>query len=136
MKQLRDIARSEGVIATGRTKNKLSQRIQRVCNPSAEQMTQQQLILRVFDETHFTNTPIHHRAYRANFNAVDKHNKLWYQFNYKFRLQNWRAKFVLSLMETAVLNAFVLSNFSRRTDLKDFRNSLVNKLLQIPPSGF
>ena len=40
----------------------------------------------------------HHFIYRQQFNGVDRHDKLWYEFESQHTFIHWRAKLILSIL--------------------------------------
>ncbi len=96
--QLSNLAVSHGIIASG-TKSKMVARIHQILSERDQQSTEVDRILATFDQTSFRSHPEHHQFYRDNFNGGDLHNRLWYKFDFSFKVKYWRAKFLISILE-------------------------------------
>ncbi len=87
-------------------------------------------VLEEFSSNKFTSAASHHLLYKSAFNGVDLLDKFWYQSNFTHAVHHWRTKFIISIMEAAIVNAWVLSCDSRQDTLKEFRLVLASQLAQ------
>ena len=54
--------------------------------------------------------PLHHQHYRDHFNGIDFIDHYWYTLQHKkSTIKSWKSKFIMSLIEVGVVNAFVLN---------------------------
>lgn len=126
--ELRELAKRNNVRPGGK-KEVLANRIVNLCNPPALQVDKQNAVLDDANRAIHLSIPPHHSLYRANFNGVDLHNRYWYRFPFSFRCCNWRSKMVLSILGSAVVNAWVLACEDAEFDLSVFRVTLSHNLL-------
>jgi len=61
-----------------------------------------------------------HKKYRESFNAIDLHDKQWYAIEGHHSVHSWRAKFVLSLLQSGVVNAWVVMKHREQIAIGDF----------------
>lgn len=73
--------------------------------------------------------PIHHEYYRDHFNSVDIHDGYWYSLQGNHRIVKWQAKFVVSLLEIAIINAFALGKRHGKETVAKFRDDMANRAL-------
>ena len=78
--------------------------------------------------------PFHHHHYRKHFNGVDLQDRYFYALQHRSNtLRNWRAKFIVSLLEMGIVNAFSLHSEFTSLTFKQFRTSLSSSLLSFVP---
>ena len=75
------------------------------------------------------SSPPHHDHYRATFNSIDAHDKYYYEMKNPHHVMKWRPKFILSVLESAVINAFVIRRHYTATNLTDFCHELCQEIL-------
>ena len=74
--------------------------------------------------------PAHHNHYRTHFNGVDLSDRYWYELQHRSNtLRSWRAKFILSLIEVGVVNAFALHSEFDSCTFMQFASSLSSALI-------
>jgi hypothetical protein len=71
-----------------------------------------------------------HEFYGNNFNKVDRHNRLFYQFPFSYSLGHWRRKFVISALIEVTSNAFVIDEEFTGRNHKKYLSDLAYELLQ------
>jgi len=69
----------------------------------------------------------HHAHYRQWFNGVDLQDAKWYSMQSPHPIHNWRAKFIISVLEVGMVNCFALSDQTEGPFL-DFIDDLVKQL--------
>jgi len=42
------------------------------------------------------------------FNAVDLHDRYWYNFPYNYKVKNWKIAFLFNIMKVGLINSWVL----------------------------
>ena len=63
----------------------------------------------------------HHDLYRDQFNSIDLHDQCWYKLQGNYKVRNWRAKFILSILEVGLVNSYALYTcYHPRTEFMDF----------------
>ena len=77
-----------------------------------------------------TSATPHHNFYRNNFNHVDLHNRRFYKWFYRFKINDWTAKMVLSVLTDMVTNAWAAYCEKNEIKLKDFRTKLAKELME------
>jgi hypothetical protein len=128
LKDLRRLAKENNVRSGGK-KEVVANRILSLCSPSGAQLGMQHNVLRDADAAIHHSDPPHHNRYREHFSGVDRHNRLWYRFRFSYRCCNWRTKILLSVLGSAVVNAWVLEREDAQTELDVFRATLSEQLL-------
>ncbi len=63
---------------------------------------------------------LHHQHYRDTFNFVDLHDRWWNELQMNHTIISWRSKFIISILETGLINAFVLYRHLKNVDLLEF----------------
>ena len=61
--------------------------------------------------------------YKSNFKSEDNFNQRLMEFLPKFKLYNWRAKVLIAVILTQIINAYSLlqeKNFPQKSDLRNF----------------
>lgn len=69
--------------------------------------------------------------YKKNFNGVDRSDGYWNQYDYNFKMGDWRSKLLYSVLKHSFLNAFVLINSFETMDHKTFHREIANILIDM-----
>jgi hypothetical protein len=67
--------------------------------------------------------------YKKHFNPIDRHDKWWYKHAYSYPIHKWRSKMVISLVDMALVNVFVLYNDFKPEKITKFRILLARDLM-------
>lgn len=78
-----------------------------------------------------SNNPPHHHHYTSTFNGVDLIDKYWYKIQHSHTIQKWHSKFILSILQVGIINAWTLFKFLQPIELLDFYENL-SKVLTDP----
>ena len=70
----------------------------------------------------------HHSHYRNTFNAIDLHDRFWNKRQDHHALRFWRSKFIISLLQSGMINAWVLCSQSTPITFETYCQSLTQKL--------
>lgn len=65
-----------------------------------------------------------HSTYKENFNAVDRINRWWYMYDYKYKVCNWRAKLLFGTLKLSLINSWTLANEIKKIDYETFRDTI------------
>jgi hypothetical protein len=69
-----------------------------------------------------------HVKYRENFNAVDLHDKRWNFVQNHHTLKRWEGKFVMSLLQTGMVNAWTVHQEKNKKNFLHFLTELASEL--------
>ena len=129
--ELKDLAKEKKIKVKGKKEN-MVEKILVMLAPTEAETTKQDATLKKFDELTFTGLAIHHDLYRSTFNSIDIHDRHWNSCKYTFALLSWRSKMLLSILGSAVINAWVLLRENHEISLREFRTQVVGAILAQP----
>jgi hypothetical protein len=98
-------------------------------NPDPTLQTLFQVTLDQLDGNTNSSSPPHHKLYKKNFNVIDLHDRLWYQYYWKFHVKKWRTKFLFSFFRTGLLNSFTVISELQQETLFAYRCRVLEALL-------
>ena len=119
-----------------RARGKKSDIIDLILKVSSSSTTISKQLDLIEETNHSKASGLHHNTYRDNFNFVDKNNKEWYRCYYRYAINNWRSKMLISLLEEVSLNMYALCNELETTSFADFRLELAKAFDQFRSKKF
>ena len=125
-KELQEIARGLQLKAAGQTKQDLVIRIRQARTISSSQRNSTKEAL---EQGRKKEGRALHQKYKQVFNSIDQHDSKWYDVQNHHDIHNWRAKFVMSLMISGVVNASVVFRHFEELSLKHFCYQLGDALV-------
>lgn len=72
-----------------------------------------------------------HTFYRTHFNLIDLHDRYFYKAVSEHHCRDWKKKFLMGLLTSALVNAWVLHCVRSPSSMKSFNLSLAHNLLNI-----
>ena len=91
---------------------------------------QKELLLKELTEFKSKKVPNINLFYKENFNGVDRSDGFWNEYDYKFRMEDWKSKLLWCVLKHSFINAFVLVNSFEKMDHKTFRQNFIKILLK------
>lgn len=125
-RDIKEILEGKGLGKGGRK----SDQIQRIINNQDVNEEDVRNVLENLRRSGREGEALHHKYYRRNFNSVDLHDGYFYSLQGKHRINQWKAKFVVSLLEVGLINAFALGKRGKRDTISKFRDDLTNRVLE------
>ena len=121
IKELQSMAKDLKIKSTGR-KDELVQALISAYQIKADKLalTKQQL------RKSGTINAIQHDHYRRTFNAIDLHDRHWNLLQNHHTINSWKAKFVLSLLQSGLVNAFVIQKHFENISLLEFAQKVAS----------
>lgn len=127
-KELAEILKKNGLKIGNRRKANIIDKIEKCCNIASSHSKE---LLEKIEAQPFNTNPLHYEFYKATFNPVDLHNKIWYDFHYSCSVKNWRAKSTLSILSEDIANACSLFNELAPNSCQQFRKEIAKRLLTL-----
>lgn len=126
LEQLRARARDLGLKAAGKRKAELQEDLREARNTGQDRVA---AMLRDLEEAPSDNEPAHHQKYREGFNAIDLHDGYWYDLQNHHYPTHWKPKFILSLLQSGLVNSWVAYRHFERIRLLQFYEGLAKDIL-------
>jgi len=73
--------------------------------------------------------PIHHLHYRQSFNPIDIHDRSWNRLQNQHTVTNWKAKFTMGLLQSSLINSWVLHLHIENIRLLPFAECVARSIL-------
>jgi hypothetical protein len=121
--KLRNICRERKISATG-NKGTLIERMLRILSPGPLTQDAFSRSLREIETGEHQSDPVPHEIYRANFNALELHDRRFYSLGWPFTVKEWRTKMLLCLLDVQFINVWVLYSELKLQQLLSFRKDL------------
>lgn len=87
-------------------------------------------VLLALSKANFENMHIPNKLYRQHFNLVDLVDRYCAQFKNGHGVNNWRTKYILNILRTAIVNCWVRTQTLFYSSWATYRESLAEKLLE------
>ena len=125
---LRNILLSNGFKSSGKTKPILVDKVLKLCNnpPNGAQN-----ILQHIQAMNYNKIPLLHRYYHNHFNCVDLMDRKFSKASFKYGVNNYRTKFVISLLTFLTINSYTVFRQYYSIKYIEFRTQLAEFLFQI-----
>lgn len=105
VKQLSVVAKDLGIKSSGKKRKDLLEDIKEAKKLKEDQV---QVVLDELDASPSNTQPAHHEMYKKHFNGIDLHDKMWYKLQNHHSIYSWRAKYTLSLLQSSLVNSFIV----------------------------
>jgi len=125
--KLNSVARDLGVRKARKKKDELIQAILKAQNITGRELVEFKALLKEAEKP--VPAP-QHEKYHDHFNAIDIHDKRWNYLQNHHVVRDWTAKFVLSLMQTGIVNSWTVQRSFEEVSFQDFLNELAVQLCQ------
>ncbi len=96
-----------GLAKTG-NKQQLAERIYNHVHATAEIETRKLQILQDMQHSIRNGYGEHHSFYKSHFNGVDMFNKLFYAYDYGYKIYHWKVRMVMSVLKNLLISTFAL----------------------------
>jgi hypothetical protein len=116
-------------IRKGKTKSHTITLILQRLSPTQEERTLRDITLSHIKETQFPSPSPLTTYYKTHFNYIDRLDRLWYQHHFGYPIRRWRSKLVISILDVAMINSYVLYSEFHKVSYTDFRRSLARALM-------
>ena len=69
-----------------------------------------------------------HHHYKRTFNSVDRHDSKWYDMQSHHHVREWASKLIISILESSLVNSFVVFSFHHPITFSDFCSQLARAI--------
>jgi hypothetical protein len=129
--ELTILCKRSGIIFNKKTKAQLVSSLEKYHSPGPE-TERDYLELKGKLETmkgHKVKQTNQHQYYREIFNAIDLHDRQWYQLTAPYHLNHWRKKLFFSVFQVFLINSYTLFRESipdnqQPIDIQEYRNNI------------
>jgi len=123
--ELTVIAKALGLRTGNKNKDDILHDIIECQQISKEKITQFRASLK---SSSASRTPPHHSKYREAFNGIDLHDRKWNDLQNHHTVKDWRAKFVFSLLQSGIVNAWVVQRHFEEITFSKYLDELGGQL--------
>ncbi len=123
--ELTQILKDKQIRCKKKKKNDLVEAIKRVQLIPADLG---QLMYEQLQDSSRSRGGVHHDFYRDYFNSVDRHDYHWYSLKTVHTVVEWRSKLIFSILQSSMVNAWVLYCHQKRVTLIEFREAIIRAI--------
>jgi hypothetical protein len=127
VKELKRIIRERKVVTKKKRKSDMISAILRhnAVPPDAQSRVGRQLLL-----APRVDGDIHHAHYKEHYNSIDQHDRYWYQLECQHPISQWRAKFILSVLQSSMINSWILFKYFGGLGLREYREEIIKSIFE------